>query len=156
MPLRPTETRVGKPNLLLVLDSNEYIFSFGYERKDSCQELLNHLANDPSHHIIRIARTTVDDVRRRVSGNDFREFLGFLRAMEMFIDEDELVPYEFGGKYLSRRLKPGDAFLAGYTEWVGANYLISENRKDFVDHPHLFTFKVSTAEQFLKEHRVSF
>ena len=73
--------------------------------------------------------------------------------MAIFIDEDELVPYEFGGKYLSKGLKPGDALLAGYAEWVGADCLVTENMKDFINHPELFSFQVITAEQFLKKYQ---
>ena len=80
-----------------------------------------------------------------------RGFFIFLEAMGVFIDEDQMVPYEFPRKYESLGYKPGDAFLAGYTEWVGADCLISENRKDFVDHPELVPFKICTAEQFLEE-----
>jgi hypothetical protein len=137
--------------LLLVLDSNEYIFSFGAQRAEPCVTLLELLLRNPSRYVLRLARTTVDDVRRHVSHQAFPEFLAFLRDLDVLIDEDELVPYEFGGKYLSKGLKPGDAFLAGYAEWVGADYLISENRKDFVNHPHLFPFQVRTAERFLRE-----
>ena len=137
--------------MLLVLDSNEYIFAFGAERKSSCENFLQEIVKESSNYILRIPRTTVEDVRKRISHQAFPEFLAFLRATKILVDEDELVPYEFGGKYLSRGLKPGDAFLAGYTEWIEADYLISENRKDFVNHPELFPFKVWTAEQFLKE-----
>lgn len=138
--------------MLLVLDSNEYIFSFGSEPKSSCTLLVEQILQEPALYSLRICRTTIEDVRDHVSRGDFRDFIRFLQALDVFIDEDELVPFELGGKYLTRGLKPGDAFLAGYTEWVGADCLISENRKDFVNHPRLFPFKVRTAEHFLEEH----
>lgn len=96
--------------MLLVLDSNEYIFSFGPERQTSCVALLQKILKNPSTHVLRIARTTIDDVRKRVSHQAFPEFLAFLRDLDVMIDEDELVPYAFGGRYLARGLKPGDAF----------------------------------------------
>jgi len=95
----------------------------------------------------------VADVQDHLSEEAFREFLRTLRSLETFVDEDELVPFQFGGKYLARGLKPGDAFLAGYADWVRAEVLVSENRKDFIEHPELFSFPVRTAERFLKEFR---
>ena len=138
--------------MLLILDSNEYIFAFGGKPESPCDLLLQRFLKEFPLYTLRICRTTVEDVRDHLSHEDFRDFLEFLRTMDVLIDEDEQVPYEFGGKYIARGLKPGDAFLAGYTEWVGAEYLISENRKDFVNNPHLFPFNVRTAENFLKEH----
>lgn len=53
-------------------------------------------------------------------------------------------------RYESRGLKPGDAFIAAYTEWSGADYLITENR-DFLALTSL-PFRVVRAEEFLKRH----
>lgn len=142
--------------MLLVLDSNEYIFAFGAEGKRVCIKLLQLIVQDVGKFRVRVPRTTVEDVREHESRQGFREFLGYLNALNIHIDEDNLVPYQFGGKYMLRGLKPGDAFLAGYAEWVNTKYLISENRKDFVDHPELFPFNVRTAEKFLKEFPDSF
>lgn len=44
-----------------------------------------------------------------------------------------------------------DAFIAAYTEWTGAAYLITKNR-DFLTLTAL-PFKVVRAEAFLKQHR---
>jgi len=120
--------------------------------RHSCEGLLQEFLKESSQYLLRIPRTTVEDVRKRLSYQAFPEFLAFLRKMAIFIDEDELVPYEFGGKYLSKGLKPGNAFIAGYSEWVGADYLVTENRKDFINDLHLFPFKVITAERFLQKH----
>lgn len=63
--------------------------------------------------------------------------------------EDWEVPFELGAKYESRGLKPGDAFIAAYTEWTGAEYLVTENR-DFLSLTAL-PFKIARAEAFLKK-----
>lgn len=47
-----------------------------------------------------------------------------------------------------RHLSP-EAFLAAYTEWVGADALITENRHFLTRHPDL-PFRVLTAEAFLR------
>jgi hypothetical protein len=46
-------------------------------------------------------------------------------------------------------LKPADAMIAAYTEWVGATVLVSENRHFLSRQTHL-PFKVLTAEKTLK------
>ncbi|MBI3020645.1 MAG: hypothetical protein HYY59_01405, partial [Candidatus Omnitrophica bacterium] len=53
--------------------------------------------------------------------------------------------------YESLGLKPGDAFIAAYTEWTGADYLVTENR-DFLALTAL-PFKIVRAEALLKHHR---
>lgn len=137
--------------MLLTLDANEYIFAFGPEPKASCGLLLDAIAKGPPC-AIRICRPTVAEVRKHLAPQDFRDFLAYLQSLEVAIDEEEFVPYEFGANFLARGLKPGDAFLAGYAEWVGAQCLISENRKDLVDHPELFPFQVLTAEAFFAKY----
>ncbi len=77
----------------------------------------------------------------------------FLQALDADIDERWQVPFEHVERYIEKGLKRGDAFIAGYTEWVGARCLVSENRANFVDRGELFPFEVLTAEQFLKKHR---
>lgn len=65
------------------------------------------------------------------------------------IDEDFVVPFELGTKYEARGLKPADAFIAAYTEWVGADALVTENRH-FLTRQTDLPFRVLTAEQCLK------
>lgn len=59
------------------------------------------------------------------------------------------VSFELGVKYEIKGLKPADAFIAAYAEWVGADALVTENRHFLVRHSDL-PFKVVTAEQCLK------
>jgi len=46
-------------------------------------------------------------------------------------------------------LKPADAFIAAYTEWVGAELLVSENRHFLSRHADL-PFRVLPAEQAIR------
>jgi hypothetical protein len=46
-------------------------------------------------------------------------------------------------------LKEADALIAAYTEWAGADALVTENRHFLNKHPNL-PFKVLTAEKCLK------
>ncbi len=137
----------------LVLDSNEYLFAFGSERKPASATLLKTLLEAPTTYQLRVSRTILEEVRRNTAPQRFRDFWRFLEALGVSINEDWEVPFELGAKYESHGLKPGDAFIAAYTEWTGADYLITENR-DFL----LLTtlpFQVMRAEAFLRTHHLT-
>jgi predicted nucleic acid-binding protein len=132
--------------LLLVLDSNEYIFSFGVYKKPSCEELIDRIL--AFSHSIRISQAIIKEVRRNLSIAAFKEFIEFVTSLTI-IDEDIFVPFELGIKYELKGLKPADAFIAAYTEWVGADALVTENRHFLSRHKDL-PFKVITAQTCLK------
>ncbi|MDP3722369.1 MAG: hypothetical protein Q8R91_02595 [Candidatus Omnitrophota bacterium] len=96
---------------------------------------------------MRICRTIVEEVRDNLTTQEFREFIGLLNSVTS-IDEDFFVPFELGSKYEWKGLKPADAFIAAYTEWVGAALLVSENRH-FLSRRSDLPFKVLSAEQCL-------
>ena len=133
--------------MLIVLDSNEYIFSLGTDRKKSCEVLLDKIANSFPRHTVRLPRMITEEVKRNLSPIAFKEFMGFANING--IDEDFLVPFEIGAKYESWGLKPADAFIGSFTEWVGAEILVSENRH-FLSRQSNLPFKVLTAEKCLK------
>lgn len=90
----------------------------------------------------------VEEIRRNLPGEIFREVLAFIQRMT-FVDEDFVVPFELGDKYELAGLKPADALIAAYTEWVGAEALVTENRH-FLSRRSDLPFRVLTAEQALK------
>jgi len=98
-------------------------------------------------HSVRIPRLIVEEVRRHLTPEEFRELIGFVTSLTD-IDEDFVVPFELGAKYESFGLKPTDAFIAAYIEWTGADTLVTENRH-FLAHSNL-PFKVINAEDCLK------
>lgn len=134
--------------MLCVIDSNEYIFAFGAPKESSACELLDNLLEKDHSHTIRIPRTIFDEVRRNLSLEAFHEFNKFINALTV-VDEDIVVPFEVAVKYEAKGLKPADAFIAAYTEWVGADVLVTENRHFLNRHPDL-PFKVLSAEECLK------
>ena len=136
--------------LQLVLDSNEYLFTFSRQPKLSSESLLEKIISKPEEYKIRASRTILEEVRRNASPERFKDFWSFLQAAGVSIDEDWEVPFELGAKYESMGLKRGDAFIAAYTEWTDAEYLITENR-DFTILT-LLPFRVLRAEEFLKKH----
>lgn len=133
--------------MLLVLDSNEYLFAFGLAKKPASATLLDLLAARSDLHTVRIPRIVVDEIRHNVPGDIFREVLKLIQGLTN-IDEDFVVPFELGDKYELAGLKPADALIAAYTEWVGAELLVTENRHFLSRRPDL-PFKVFTAAQAL-------
>jgi uncharacterized protein (DUF2164 family) len=55
---------------------------------------------------------------------------------------------ELGAKYEKKGLKDADALIAAFTEWVGADVLVTENRH-FLNCQADLLFKVLTAEKYL-------
>ena len=133
--------------MLLILDTNEYIFAFGLLKDANCEKLLQVIQDKYPKHIIRVPRFIVEEVRSNLSEEVFKEFILFINTLTS-IDEDIVVPFELGAKYEARGFKPPDAFIAAYTEWVGADILVTENRH-FLSRQTFLPFKVTTAEKCL-------
>jgi len=134
--------------LLFVIDSNEYIFSFGLSSRHKSREFLEKLLDNASRHTIRVPRTIFKEVQRNLSPEAFNEFNVFIHALT-FIDEDIVVPFEIVFQYESRHLKPADAFIAAYAQWTGADVLVTENRHFLRLHQDL-PFRILTAEKALR------
>lgn len=112
--------------------------------------LLDTILAKTSNHSLRIPRTIFEEVKRNLSAEALREFIELLLSANIPIDEDEgVIPFELGMKYESAELKPADALIAAYTEYVGADILVSENRHFLSRHSNL-PFKVLTAADSLK------
>lgn len=134
--------------MLLVLDSNEYIFALGAVRDLSCEKLLEKIPEHSGDISLRITRLIAEEVRNNLTPEAFREFVISINKLTR-IDEDIEVPFELGVKYESMGLKPADAFISAYAEWVGADVLVTENRH-FLSRRKDLPFKVLPAKGCLK------
>jgi len=134
--------------LLLVVDSNVYIFGFGLVKVPACKALIYEVIAKQQSVTLRIPRTIVEEVRLHLAPEDFSTFIRVIGTLTA-IDEDFLVPFDLGSKYESRGFKPADSFIAAYAEWVGADALVTENRHFLSKNPGL-PFKVLTADKCLK------
>ncbi len=134
----------------LVLDSNEYIYGFGAERKPECEGLILRVAEKAGRLSLFVPRMVADEVERNVSGAMFKAVHHFWREMGCSIDDDHIVPGGMLASYLKRGLKDADAMIGAYTEWVRADALVSENR-DFLALSNPLPFRVMKASTFLKE-----
>ena len=132
----------------LVLDSNVYIFALGLAKVPACERLILAIIDKPDLYTLRISRSIVNEIRPHLSPEDFQEFIRIINSLTK-IDENFLVPFELGAKYEAKGLKPADALIAGYTEWTGADILVTENRHFLSRHSNL-PFKVTTAESCLR------
>ena len=139
--------------MLLVLDSNEYIFALGIAKKPACAALLDAILDTYPIHVIRTRRLIAEEVSRHLTPEEFREFIALINNLTT-IDEDFVVPFELGARYESEGLKPADAFIAAYVEWTGADVLVTENRHFLSRHSSL-SFKVLNAADCLKLLRIS-
>lgn len=133
--------------MLLILDSNEYIFALGSVRDPMCEKLLDVIAENADKVCIRVTRLVLAEVRNNLTPEAFKEFILFLNKTTL-IDDDSAIPFELGAKYEAKGLKPADALIAAYTEWTGAEILVSENRHFLSRHRDL-PFKVLPAEKCL-------
>ena len=134
--------------MLLIIDSNVYILAFGPSKESKAQDLFSKILGKPSIYEIRLPRTIFEEVRRNLSPEAFQGFNKFIKPLTT-IDEDFVVPFEIAFKYENQGLKTSDAFIAAYTEWAGADCLVTENRHFLSRHSDL-PFKVLTAEKCLK------
>ncbi len=134
--------------MLLIIDSNEYILAFGSSKDTSSNTLLDTLLDKFPAHTLRIPRLIIEEVKRNIAPELFREFIKLISAITA-IDEDFNVPFELGAKYESKGLKPADAFIAAYAEWVGADALVTENRHFLTLHIGL-PFRILSADNCIK------
>ena len=139
----------------LVLDTNEYLFAFGLLKEPFCEEVIAAILDQFPRHTLRIPAKILEEVRRNLTGEAFREFIAFLNTLSITIDQDFSVPFELGAKYEFKGLKPPDAFIAAYAEWVGADILVTENRHFLTLHIDLpfHIFPAGKCLKFLKVRR---
>ncbi|MBU1727048.1 MAG: type II toxin-antitoxin system VapC family toxin [Candidatus Omnitrophica bacterium] len=135
--------------MLLVLDSNEYIFALGLHKKHFSEKLIERIFSSLSENAIRIPRMVVEEVKSNLTAETFKDFILLIRKGAIPVDEDISVPFELGVKYETLGFKASDALIGAYAEYVGADALVSENRHFLSRHANL-PFKVLTAEQALK------
>ena len=134
--------------MLLILDSNEYIFALGTICDPVCEKLVKTILKHPEKISVRIARLIIEEIRANLTAEAFKEFILLTTSLTK-IDEDTDIPFELGAKYEAMGLKPADALIAAYVEWTGADVLASENRH-FLSRQASLPFKVLNAERCLK------
>lgn len=131
-----------------VLDSNIFIFALRSENP-LFAEILKLAEIQYACTIPNLVLREVVERLKVLEGKEFASFtLYFLQSLNIRIIADELIPAELIQKYQRRGAKEGDALIAAFTEWIKADYLVTENR-DFLKEIKL-EFKTIPGEEFLQ------
>lgn len=146
------ESASGRPSIvgdILVLDSNVYIFGFTDPQSESAN-----LLKAIKDYIVIVPAIVVQEVTSNlavISSTLPRMFYGLLNdpSAHMVRSYDE-PPEELWLKYLDLGLSEEDAFIGALAEWVGAKFLVSENR-DFLRELKTEAFEVVDALTMLQK-----
>ncbi len=111
--------------MLICIDSNQFIFGIDQTAPDSV-ELLRILRVFE----VAIPRLVVQEVVRNLRTTEqVKMFYRLLKGSPRLLVVDEPVPAELVAKYATLGLsEKADAVIGAFAEWVGAKYLISDNR----------------------------
>ena len=132
----------------VVLDSNIFIFALRSENP-LFAEILKLAGVQYGCIIPNLVLGEVVERLKVLEGKEFASFtLYLLQSLNITIIADELIPEELIQKYRNRGAKEGDALIAAFTEWIKADYLVTENR-DFLKEIKL-DFKTMCGEEFLR------
>ena len=134
---------------ILILDSNEYIFGFIDPQSDSAallKMIKDYLVIVPAI-VVREVTGNLAAIRSTLP----KMFYGLLNDPSAHVvrSYDE-PPEELWLKYLDLNLSQEDAFVAAIAEWVGAKFLVSENR-DFLRRLKTEAFEVVDASMMLQK-----
>ena len=131
----------------ICIDSNQFIF--GLSGSDRAAEALLRLL---PHLEVVIPRLVLKEVTRNLNPAQTKALYALLRRATRFTIVEELVPADLVEKYVAMGLREkGDAVIAGFAEWQGAKYVISENRH-FLDELRSKAFEVVSPDEFLQRY----
>jgi hypothetical protein len=126
----------------LVLDSNEYILGIPANNA-GCAKLMDQLGDLK----VYVPSMVVKEVRRNFQrhyelGREFFRLISKSKNITVLWSEP---PEELILKYINLGFAEEDAAIAACVEWVGAEYLISENRH-FLSRSEQVAFEIVDAE----------
>jgi len=135
--------------MLICIDSNQFIFGIDQTAPDSV-ELLRVLRVFE----VAIPRLAVQEVARNLrTPEQVKAFYRLLKGSPRLLIVDEPVPAELVTKYVTLGLpEKADAVIGAFSEWVGAKYLISDNRH-FLKELKTEAYEVLTPGEFLERYR---
>ncbi len=128
------------------MDSNEYIF--GLAKTSKYAEILLKKAEKLN---IFISRMIVSEITRNLSEINYKlvkDFFHLLNEYDSIEFIEYRIPLELIHKYVVKGFKEPDATIGAFTEWVGAHYLISENRH-FLKEVTVDEFEIIDAKEYL-------
>ena len=132
----------------VVLDSNQFIFALRDE-EEFCAKIIK-LSGIRFETVI--SETIINEVFSRLKELENKDFASFIihaiKNLKIKIYDDTLIPSTMIKKYLERGAKKGDASIAAFTEWIQADYLVTENRH-FLRELEIDAFETINAEDFM-------
>lgn len=131
------------PTLIIILDSNEYIYGLT-ETKEASIDLLELL----SDFTVKIPRIILDELHQNLRADDLKNLYRLIKEADLETVERK-TPSSIVDKY-SKHLPYEDAVIASYCEYLNVDILVSENRHFLVNF-HSRAFRVLSASAFLKE-----
>lgn len=134
----------------IVLDTNEFVFALTGPTASPSLRMLESLLRDRDRFEIRVPQIVVTECARNLPPGTRPQLFALLDALAS-IDPDYVVPFETGERYRSVGLKPADALIAAYCDWIEADALVTENRHFLVQYREHLSFDVLTAEGFLQQ-----
>jgi hypothetical protein len=148
------ESIFGTPSIaadILVLDSNEYILGLADPQSDSAA-LLKALKKCVVVVPAMVVEEVISSLAAMSSGLP-RMFYGLLNDPSAHVTRTYYEPpVELWLKYLDLGLSEEDAFIGAFAEWVGARFVVSEN-KHFLRRLKSDTFEVTDASTMLQRLR---
>jgi len=130
-------------NIKLVLDSNEYVFYF-----DNKNDILLKLLNLPNIKIY-LNSLIFREVLRNMRKESIKYLINLIKNPK-FVTNSEKIPKSLIEKYKKLGLKKGDVVVAAFSEYVKADYLITENRH-FLKAMKFDEFEVLGVKEFLNK-----
>jgi len=132
--------------MLICIDSNQFILGIAQTAPDSV-ELLRVFE-------VAIPHLVVQEVARNLrTPEQVKMFYRLLKGSPRLLIVDEPIPAELVTKYATLGLsEKADAVIGAFSEWVGAKYLISDNRH-FLRELKTEAYEVLTPGEFLERYR---
>jgi len=111
----------------IVLDSNEFIFAF-MEKKTVCMKILENIDLFEVFMPLLILDEIVERLRILVNKNFASKIRHTVLSLSIHILDISTLPKNLIEKYERKGLRTSDAAIAAFTEYIQADYLLSENR----------------------------
>lgn len=139
--------KFSRPSTLICIDSNQFIFGLTGTDPDSVRFL-----DVISEFNVVVPRLVVQEVTRNLDTTaQVRQFYRLLYETSYVAVVDEPVPRDLVMRYVEQGLpEKADAVVGAFVEWVGARYLISDNRH-FLQELETAAFEVLSPGQFLAQ-----
>jgi hypothetical protein len=150
MTLDVSAIRSGESGILLVLDTNEFILGLTHADQSSAI-LLDLIAVIPGIRVV-VPTTVVREATVNLAGFHSKlvsEFSSLVYGYPRFaVVPDDGLSSDLIRKYIGLGLREEDASIGAFTEWVGADFLVSENRH-FLRDLEAAAFRVEPADRMV-------